>query len=55
MNVPLASLIIKRYQMEDFVDMILSNNYIVEVKNNDESTVLITVYQNFNKEESEEK
>lgn len=51
MKVPVGSLIIKTYQMEDLINILLNNNYIVELEHNDENTVLITVYTKFEKEE----
>ena len=51
MKTLIASLIIKTYQMEDLINILLDNNYIVELEHNDESTVLITAYTKFEKEE----
>lgn len=51
MKTPIASLIIKIYQIEDLINILLNNNYIIELEHNDESTVLITVYTKFEKEE----
>lgn len=51
MKTPIASLIIKTYQMEDLINILLNNNYIIELEHNDENTVLITVYKKNEKEE----
>lgn len=51
MKTPIASLIIKTYQMEDLINILLNNNYIIELEHNDENTVLITAYTKFEKEE----
>lgn len=51
MKTPIASLIIKTYQIEDLINILLNNNYIIELEHNDENTVLITVYTKFEKEE----
>lgn len=53
MKVPISSLIINKYQIDDFINIILSNRqYIVEIENNDNETVLITTYIKENKGEN---
>lgn len=38
-----ATLEIKSYQLEDFINIMLINDYIVEIRNKDESKVLVLV------------
>lgn len=38
-----ATLEIKTYQLEDFINIMLTSDYIVEVRNKDERKVLVLV------------
>ena len=38
-----ATLEIKTYQLEDFINIMLTSDYIVEIRNKDESKVLVLV------------
>ena len=42
-----ATLEIKTYQLEDFINIMLISDYIVEIRNKDESKVLVLVKENF--------
>ena len=44
---------IKNYQMEDFINILLNNNYFIEIEKCTENSVMITTYKICN-EESEE-
>lgn len=55
MKVEIGTITIKSYQMEDFVNMLIENNYIVEVQNKDNKHYYITICKIFEEfEESEE-
>lgn len=49
MKVPIGSLIIQYYQMEDFIDIVLNNGYKVEIEKENEGKALITIYKSFDK------
>lgn len=38
-----ATLEIKTYQLEDFINIMLTSDYVVEIRNKDESEVLVLV------------
>lgn len=44
---------IKNYQMEDFINILLNNNYFIEIEKCTEDSVMITAYKIVD-EESEE-
>ena len=48
-----ATLEIKAYQLEDFINIVLTSDYIVEIRNKDEGRVLVLVKEQL--KESEEK
>lgn len=48
----IATLEIKTYQLEDFINIMLTSDYIVEIRNKDESKVLVLVKEKI--KESEE-
>ena len=48
----IATLEIKIYQLEDFINIMLASDYIVEIRNKDESKVLVLVKEKI--KESEE-
>ena len=43
MEIVIATLEIKTYQLEDFINIMLISDYIVEIRNKDESKVLVLV------------
>lgn len=52
MEIVIAALEIKTYQLEDFINIMLTSDYIVEIRNKDESKVLVLVKEKI--KESEE-
>ena len=49
-----ATLEIKTYQLEDFINIMLTSDYVVEVRKKDDRSVLVLVKEKFkNKKESE--
>lgn len=38
-------IIIKYYQLDDMINILLSNEYIVELKPNDKDTIIINIYK----------
>jgi hypothetical protein len=53
MEIVVATLEIKTYQLEDFINIMLTSDYIVEIRNKDERKVLVLVKEQI--KESEEK
>lgn len=47
----IATLEIKTYQLEDFINIMLTSDYIVEIRNKDESKVLVLVKEKINESE----
>lgn len=50
----IATLEVKTYQLEDFINIMLTSDYIVEIRNKDESKVLVLVKEKI-KESKENK
>lgn len=46
-----ATLEIKTYQLEDFINIMLTSDYIVEIRNKDENKVLVLVKEKFKERE----
>lgn len=46
-----ATLEIKTYQLEDFINIMLTSDYIVEIRNKDENKVLVLVKEKFRERE----
>ena len=46
-----ATLEIKTYQLEDFINIMLTSDYIVEVRNKDERKVLVLVKEKLKERE----
>ena len=46
-----ATLEIKTYQLEDFINIMLTSNYIVEIRNKDERKVLVLVKEQLKERE----
>lgn len=46
-----ATLEIKTYQLEDFINIMLTSDYIVEIRNKDENKVLVLVKEQLEKRE----
>jgi len=44
---------IKNYQMEDFINILLNNNYLIEIEKCTENSVMITAYKIVDKESEE--
>lgn len=42
-----ATLEIKTYQLEDFINIMLTSDYIVEIRNKDENKALVLVKEKF--------
>lgn len=54
MKAKIANMIIKNFQLEDLINILLNNNYVVELKKYDRESSWVTVYETLDKEESEE-
>ena len=46
-----ATLEIKTYQLEDFINIMLTSDYIVEIRNKDENKVLVLVKEQLKERE----
>ena len=46
-----ATLEINTYQLEDFINIMLTSDYIVEIRNKDENKVLVLVKEKFRERE----
>lgn len=46
-----ATLEIKTYQLEDFINIMLTSDYIIEIRNKDERKVLVLVKEKFKERE----
>lgn len=53
MNKPIAKLVIKKFQFEDFLDILMDNFYSVQVEKNDDETVYIRIYNMMPREREE--
>lgn len=51
----IATLEVKTYQLEDFINIMLTSDYIVEIRNKDESKVLVLVKEKIEEIEEENK
>ena len=51
----IATITIERYQMEDFINILLNNNYYVEIQKYDNEKLQITIFKYRINKESEEK
>lgn len=50
-----ATLEIKTYQLEDFINIMLTSDYIVEIRNKDDRVVLVLVKEKLRENEEVEK